>query len=66
MQAAPAQDQFFNYRNADTELLGANCGDIPAGATAEQDEIELLGGCRNFRHCRTGLLVIMADVAPAP
>ena len=60
MQATTAEDQFLDDGDAQAELFGANRRHVAAGATTEQDEIELMSGCRNFRHRLAGLLVINA------
>ena len=40
MEAAAAEDQLLDDGDVETELLGADGGDVAAGAAAEEDEIE--------------------------
>ena len=50
MQAGAAELELFDDGDIQAELLGADRGDVAAGAAAEQDEIELLRGGRDFCH----------------
>ena len=50
VETGAAELEFFDDGDIETELLGADRGDIAAGAAAEDDEIELMRGGRDFCH----------------
>jgi hypothetical protein len=48
VETATTELEFFDHGNIESELLRANGGDVAAGASAENDQIELLR--RGIRH----------------
>ena len=50
VEAAAAQDEFLDDGDVETELLGADGGDVAAGAASKHDEIELVSRCAELGH----------------
>src|SRR5262249_3238269 len=50
VEAGAAEFDLFDDGDVETELLGADGGDVAAGAAAEDDEIELVSRCAELGH----------------
>jgi hypothetical protein len=51
VQAHSAPVLLLDHRGAQAELSGADGGDVPAGAGAEDDDIEMAGHCDSLGAC---------------
>jgi hypothetical protein len=66
VETGAAELELLDDGDLETELGGADGGDVAAGAAAEDDEVELVGCRCDVRHGPAGLLVSCWQSRPGP